>query len=1053
MNSTVRSSFLRFFMFFVVLPVWPAIAGVQRVSLADPSVSPSDGGSGDSGSAIISADGRFVLFASTAENLVPMTNTTPRSGLAPQYLNVFLRDRTGGTTALVSVNPAGCAGNGNSLPAGISTNGRFALFESVAGDLVANDTNNASDVFVRDMISGTTTLVSVKAGGGSGNGESRSPVMTADGRYVAFVSTATNLVAGDTNGIADVFVRDMQTGATTLASVGAQSRGAEVPYSSSESPEITPDGRFVALYSTATNLVPGVSSAGEIYVRDCQAGTTTWASTNAGGIFLSAVGSTNSICCNHRLSDDGRYVAFEACTNQVDGFDARGVVLRHDLQTGVTDVVHTNGHVPLLSFEDVHDLNLTPDGRFIAYVANVNSNTTAVYLWDAQTGTNVLVSCNLAGAVTTNAVANWPAVDAAGRYVVFSSTATDLTTNAVAGLFVRDLQLGTTRLVSVSSSQTALSIGLLTVPSVSADGRFVSFVAPDASRNGEHDVFMRDVVAATTDLISAHDPALPSLTPNGLSGFSTLSVSSNGWRVAFTSEARNLARNDTNDFRDVFVRDLLNGTNLFVSVGLNGTAAAGFSTEPSISGDGRFVAFSSFATNLVTGDTNKCQDVFVRDLQGGTTALVSVGRFGGFGNADSYAPVISADGRYVLFCSMAYNLAAGSYGSGSTVNLFCRDLLTGTTYGLTTSGVAAASATPNGRFVALAEAVASPGNVYLWDAELPGRIYTNVTSYAGLVGLSISADANRIAMLGNSATFHLAAIDRAANTNIEITIFYPPRSGMGLRFSADGRYLAYAASASSTTPSRVYLYDFLTRSNRLISRSFASTNAADASCDYPYINADGRFVAYRTFATNSVAYDSNGVPDLVLYDQFADATILLSASRDGTFTANNRSLAPVFSGNGRMLVFPSWASDLLAHDFNGTMDVFAMTLPIVDGDSDGMDDQWELNHFGTLARNGAGDYDGDGDSDLLESQAGTDPGDPGSSFRAGILPGAAPGEGPTVFWPVAPLNIYRVQYKNDLEAPDWQDLNGNILLFGNTGLVNDPVPAPDRRFYRIMLTY
>ena len=191
----------------------------QLVTVQGTSFAPQAGGSGDSGLSIISRDGRYVLFASTANNL---TLTNNNNSVLPRRFNVFLRDRLASTTTLVSVNMAGNGGgNGDSFPTGISTNGQFALFESSASDLVAGDTNNASDIFVRDVVNGLTTLVSVSTNGTSGNGTSRGSVMTGNGRYVAFVSTASNLVPGDTNGIADVFVRDLQAGTTTLASVGA----------------------------------------------------------------------------------------------------------------------------------------------------------------------------------------------------------------------------------------------------------------------------------------------------------------------------------------------------------------------------------------------------------------------------------------------------------------------------------------------------------------------------------------------------------------------------------------------------------------------------------------------------------------------------------------------------------------------------------------------------------------------------------------------------------------------------------------------------------------
>src|ERR1019366_385983 len=188
----------------------PALAGpFQLVSVLDSSQGPPAGGSGDSWAPVISPDGRYVLFASTANNLVVTGTTNPLPVLFPPKLNVFLRDSTNGTTTLLSVNLSGArGGNGDSWASAISTNGRYALFESSASDLVPGDTNNATDVFVRDLVGGTTLLVSVNTNGGIPNGASRSSVMTPDGRYVAFVSEASNLVLGDTNGIADVFVCD-----------------------------------------------------------------------------------------------------------------------------------------------------------------------------------------------------------------------------------------------------------------------------------------------------------------------------------------------------------------------------------------------------------------------------------------------------------------------------------------------------------------------------------------------------------------------------------------------------------------------------------------------------------------------------------------------------------------------------------------------------------------------------------------------------------------------------------------------------------------------------
>jgi Tol biopolymer transport system component len=315
----------------------------QLVSALDSSQSAAAGGGGDSGAPVISPDGRYVLFASAAGNLLLTSNNTAIPARFPASLNVFLRDRTNGTTSLVSVNLTGMGGgNGDSLPVGLSTNGRYAVFESSASDLVSGDTNGATDVFVRDLAEGTTILVSVSANGDVGNGASRSPAMTPDGRYVAFVSAANNLVAGDTNGIADVFVRDLQAHVTTLASVGATPVSLT---SSSESPDITPDGRYVAFYSTATNLVSGVVNAQDIYIRDLAGSTTVWASTDAGAVGLSVLQASKVACYNHTISADGKFVAYEASPAYGSSPLYPGLILRYSLDTGLTDLVHTNAAI------------------------------------------------------------------------------------------------------------------------------------------------------------------------------------------------------------------------------------------------------------------------------------------------------------------------------------------------------------------------------------------------------------------------------------------------------------------------------------------------------------------------------------------------------------------------------------------------------------------------------------------------------------------------------------------------------------------------------------
>jgi hypothetical protein len=215
-------------------------------------------GNGSSYAPSMSADGRYVAFHSLASSLVSMdTNLSS---------DVFVRDRQSGTTQLVSVNSGGMQANGNSYYPSISADGRFVAFWSLASNLVPGDTNNLADVFVRDRQSGTTERVSVDSTGSQGNGGSYYPAISSDGRYVAFWSSASTLAAGDTNGVADVFLRDRQGGSTERDSVNsAGAQGNDDSYS----PSISADGRDVAFYSVATNLVPGdTNGVGDVFVRD-----------------------------------------------------------------------------------------------------------------------------------------------------------------------------------------------------------------------------------------------------------------------------------------------------------------------------------------------------------------------------------------------------------------------------------------------------------------------------------------------------------------------------------------------------------------------------------------------------------------------------------------------------------------------------------------------------------------------------------------------------------------------------------------------------------------
>lgn len=229
----------------------------------------------------LSGNGRYVVFVSIANNLIPGdTNAT---------YDVFRRDLRTGEVVRISVSSQGVEANGPSQEARISDDGNLVVFSSTAFNLVASDVNGARDIFVRDVAAGTTTRVSVSPSGGDADVGSSSPVISGDGRRVAFVSTATNLVSGDDNAMQDVFVRDLAAGTTLRASVSTNGGEANGP---SYYPAISHDGRFVAFSSLADNLTPGGES--RTLVRD----TTSLITTGAPYAFASSLS----------LSGDGRYL-------------------------------------------------------------------------------------------------------------------------------------------------------------------------------------------------------------------------------------------------------------------------------------------------------------------------------------------------------------------------------------------------------------------------------------------------------------------------------------------------------------------------------------------------------------------------------------------------------------------------------------------------------------------------------------------------------------------------------------------------------------------------
>lgn len=616
------------------LPVF----AVDLISNPDASFSPPASGGGDSYLSLISADGRYVLFNSSANNLARRTNGVPYILGAPLKQNAYLRDRVQGTTTLISVDQTDTkSGEDHSTPTGISTNGQYVLFETASRLIDARTSSNrlnTSEIYLRDLVNKTTTLVSVRMIP-QFNASARDSVMTPDARYVAFDSNDANFVPDDTNNTSDVFVRDLLAGQTQMASAGLSN------HIFSSAPEITPDGKFVAFVGSVISGNP----TQDIYVCDLGASNTFCVSSNSHQFF-----SGSPWCYGQKISQDGKYVIYQA--NPLFN-PTRSWIFRHDMQTGM-DLLVTSNTVPGVPGQA---FDVSPDGRFIAFLAKTNSGT-GVFLWDAQGGATVFVSADTNGLAPSGMSCDSVAVDVTGRFVAFQAVASGLVTNAVGSfqehIYRRDLLNGVTELVDVGVDGSATNRAFNTEFSMSPDGSFVVFDSNDADlmpsdSNDASDVFVRDFANETTEFISATDATLTTETSGRRNNRRHVQTSADGHWAFFVSEGKGLVSNYTNRFSNIFSRDLINQTNVVVSVDTNGLANAdGASIEPVVSSDGRYVAFTSLADNLVGNDTNHQPDVFLRDLQTGTTVLVSTNGAGpGSANGSSYSPSISLDGRYV----------------------------------------------------------------------------------------------------------------------------------------------------------------------------------------------------------------------------------------------------------------------------------------------------------------------------------------------------------------------------------------------------------------------
>ncbi|HEX7860767.1 MAG TPA: hypothetical protein VF773_10600 [Verrucomicrobiae bacterium] len=983
---------------------------------------------GDSGELEFNYYGDWAVFTSSGNGLV----TNDHNGF---HLDVFLRNNKTGEITLVSkaMGGNGRGGNGNSFTPQVydgppeTPSAWVVIFESEASDLVPGDTNGVSDIFRFDRIAGEISILSTNLQGGVLGGPSGAAVSW-DGSNLIF-ETLASLYSMDTNNSVDLYRVTLKGGVELVSVQSNNLAAASVPFASEVIGNFAASadgaGRYVAFVSSGTNHVAG-SPAGttpvpppQIYLRDMLGGTNVWLtrSTNGGGAAL--VGRAE-------VTRDGDKVVFlSSSILPVGTTPPVGAMFLY-----VYDVT-TGGRTELLTptLIAVEEFALSGDGSYVAYASS-----NQIYLRDLAGTTNILVSRS-AGGQPASGISTDAAISADGRYVVFTSTATNLAGAPADELFQTyrfDRETGEVVLMSRAAGPEVGGADEDTLfPVISGDGSMIGFHSYAGNLVTNDNEFSNDVFIvpnnATGAVVLASSPH-PLSVPGTASGQSFVehqAISLDGRFVIFSSDADDLVEGDEDEARDLFLRDRVAGTTELISFLPDGSEQTEPVTFVGASRDAGRIAYyvSEMVTNVVQ------RSAYVYERATGSNTLVSVLPTGS-PVGTSGPMLLSPDGRHFVFRDIATSSPIYIYNLDSNVTAQYSPPATAGQFPI---GREPLAISPHGKYLLTRN---TPQSVALHLLE-ERRFVTNVSTY--LISDWFTLDETVLLTevpfpAAAQPTLEIRALDGSA-TNLVAT------NANALAMSLNGSAIAYRQRRDGTN----FVHAIFNTRDRSHSEIPFEWTTVGGRIRYATFSADGRYLALVT--TNSlVGSVDHSFNKIYIYDTVLKtfrAAGVNAAGEPAEFGLGN----PSISASGNVLVFDTFSANLATNDLNISSDVFVSRFAAVDSDADGLEDGWETIYFGGLTNSWAADADADGVSNWNEFVAGSDPSD--ASSRLVLMMERDEEAGTLVITAAASFGkTYVLEGADVLAGDDWEAASEPQVALGES-VTFEAAIADGNRFFRV----